>query len=319
MPVTSLIVEASPRRRLWLEERIRGIGLFDRIQFCNDWAEAGRRLQEGGVDSLIADGESLAGNGLRGLATLNRLEEASSVPTLVFVSEADQGGRLRALENGAWDCLDHATPKAEIAARLRRHLENRRRIEELRQVREVLSREASTDALTGLFNRRHFQAALEAETARSSRHRESFALLMVDIDHFKRINDCCGHTAGDAVLRAVAGAIGAAVRRYDTLCRFGGEEFVLLMPKANQSNALRVAGRIARQVAALTQLFPGLPGGLTVSIGVSHFTGSPGTTPERLIEEADAALYLAKRQGRNRVELYSSELPLRSTPSQQVA
>jgi two-component system cell cycle response regulator len=319
MSATCLIVETSPRRRLALEERARKSSIFGHILFCNDWQEATRHLQERHVDILFACGESLAEDSYHGLGALSRLEKASSVPIAAFFPEDDLVERLSALENGVWDCLDYTTPAPEVSARLHRHLENHRRIEELLHVRAILTQEACTDVLTGVFNRRHFNEALEAETARSLRSREPFALLMVDIDHFKRINDTCGHSTGDTVLRAVAGAIGGAVRSYDTLCRFGGEEFALLMPKASAANALQVAKRVAQKVAALASKFPKLPCQLTVSIGISHSPASPAAKPEQLIEEADAALYRAKEKGRNRTEIYSSDIPLPGTPSEQVA
>ncbi|AGC44768.1 HAMP domain/GAF domain/GGDEF domain-containing protein [Myxococcus stipitatus DSM 14675] len=158
-----------------------------------------------------------------------------------------------------------------------------------------------TDPLTGVPNRRHLFQRMELELARAQRFGTPLALLMVDVDHFKRLNDLAGHRVGDETLRRVCDILRAKVRKVDTLARYGGEEFVILLPQATKHDAVEVAEKLRRAVAdtvVLTQ--PGLPGGhVTVSVGVAHYP-TDTTSQEGLVDSADAALYCSKRTGRNR-------------------
>ncbi|MFY2561628.1 diguanylate cyclase [Corallococcus terminator] len=158
-----------------------------------------------------------------------------------------------------------------------------------------------TDPLTGVPNRRHLFQRMELELARAQRFGTPLGLLMVDVDHFKRLNDLAGHRAGDETLRRVCDILRTRVRKVDTLARYGGEEFVLLLPHTTKQDAVEVAEKLRRAVAETIVLSqPGLPGGhVTVSVGVSHFP-TDANTQEGLVDSADAALYCSKRTGRNR-------------------
>ena len=171
---------------------------------------------------------------------------------------------------------------------------------------EGLIRFAFTDYLTGLKTRGYFEQQLELEIARSERHRQPFALVMVDIDWFKPLNDRYGHHAGDQVLRDVAALLMKDMRDLDTVARYGGEEFVIILPETTESEAQFVAQRLRRAVEQ-SRFFAGSPRAverLTISLGVAMY-GADGAFRQQLIENADAALYAAKNQGRNRVVLYS--------------
>jgi diguanylate cyclase (GGDEF)-like protein len=169
----------------------------------------------------------------------------------------------------------------------------------LREGREELERLSATDPLTGLYNRRRMMEALENEVRRSRRLRHNFAVLMGDVDNFKRYNDAHGHPAGDEVLKRVAAILQKATRDVDLVARYGGEEFFVLMPETEGDGAADVADRVRGFLAAEK-----LPGGdtVTLSFGVAEFPVQ-GDTPETLIAVADAALYQAKREGRDRVVL----------------
>ncbi len=191
----------------------------------------------------------------------------------------------------------------------RQHAEIARDITEVMQLGlshvghlETLARRASTDGLTGLPNRRSFLQALEAELARLD-GRHPLAVIMMDIDHFKRINDTCGHPFGDEVLRKVSSVLGKAVRRGDGIGRYGGEEFVLFLPMADPVKAVEGAERFRRMVGKTRFLHEGKEIAVTASFGLSCAPGH-GRTPEELIKKADEALYLSKERGRNRVTLY---------------
>jgi diguanylate cyclase (GGDEF)-like protein len=176
--------------------------------------------------------------------------------------------------------------------------------EMLRERTRELGHLATVDGLTALFNRRYFEMRLEQEIQRQRRQQDELALLMIDLDNFKSLNDSQGHLVGDRVLREVADILRRAVRIFDVCGRYGGEEFAILMPGANAPTALRVAERIRRQVEQ--HFASGLRSGAaicpTVSLGVA--TATPATTRETLIAHADAALFQAKREGKNAVCLH---------------
>jgi len=168
------------------------------------------------------------------------------------------------------------------------------------RLRENLRLQASRDALTGLLNRRFAEEAFERELSRCGRRGKPVAVLMIDVDHFKAFNDRFGHAAGDFVLRRVASALADGLRHEDVVCRYGGEEFLALLPEADERIALECAERARTRVDALALQYEGVPlGRLAVSIGVALFP-THGAEPEALIRCADRALYEAKRAGRNR-------------------
>lgn len=165
-----------------------------------------------------------------------------------------------------------------------------------------LSDDALTDELTGLKNLRYFRARLQEEHAAWQRDGTPLSLLMIDLDHFKRVNDRYGHPVGDLLLKRVAGAIASVARRGETAARVGGEEFALLLPGAAGDDAFAAAERVRAAVAAV-RLYPSSRGSLitvAVSVGCASAADLGGLTPEELYGAADSALYAAKRQGRDR-------------------
>ena len=176
---------------------------------------------------------------------------------------------------------------------------NSERLEaELRAARHDIELLARTDSLTGLWNRRHFEDTVETEIERARRYGTPLSLLTLDADHFKRINDSHGHHVGDDVLREIARLLGLQIRRSDLLCRWGGEEFMVLVPETDGDRAAAMAEKIRERVAA--HEFDGV-GRVTVSIGVGQ--AGPHETADAWLRRVDAALYEAKLQGRNRVVL----------------
>jgi len=193
----------------------------------------------------------------------------------------------------------------EAEGALRDHLEAELALQSANQANAQLACEvrnleelASTDRLTGAWNRRHFETALEGEIHRALRFGHPLSLVMFDIDHFKRVNDDFGHQAGDRVLTEFAACIRSGLRKSDSLTRWGGEEFIVLMPNTPRSAAGTAAERFRKMVAA--QDFPPV-GTLTASFGVAQFIGDESI--EDLLGRVDAAVYCAKDAGRNRVEV----------------
>ena len=175
---------------------------------------------------------------------------------------------------------------------------------DLAHYRKVLSQQARTDPLTGLHNRLKLAEDLEQLHARSQRYAEVYCLAMCDVDNFKSYNDIYGHQAGDLALRAVAAALVGAARKSDGVYRYGGEEFLLVLPNQSQLGAKAFMERALVSVRDLELAHSGDPRGqLTLSAGIAAYSADHQADTETLLGEADAALYAAKAAGRNRVEL----------------
>jgi diguanylate cyclase (GGDEF)-like protein len=172
--------------------------------------------------------------------------------------------------------------------------------ETLREKNEALERLSVTDALTGLYNRRHLMETLTNEVSRSRRHKRSFGILMIDVDRFKKYNDTYGHQAGDDVLARVGVVLKESTRDVDCAARYGGEEFLVMLAEADLEGSVEVAERIRERLAQEKFGSPDKEVAVTLSIGVAKFP-EDGDTPEAVTATADAALYQAKRKGRNRV------------------
>jgi len=175
-------------------------------------------------------------------------------------------------------------------------------VRELRDEVKHLGREVRTDALTGLFNYRHFSDLLDLEVERAKRSGLPLALIIVDLDHFKRLNDGFGHEAGNLALRRVADELRLGVRKIDTVCRYGGEELVILLPGARLPMAVRVAERLRSGIEQLALEWQGETMRVTASLGVAVLPSSGASDGASLVRAADELLYQAKAQGRNRVE-----------------
>jgi diguanylate cyclase (GGDEF)-like protein len=171
------------------------------------------------------------------------------------------------------------------------------------RLRETLRVQSVRDPLTGLFNRRYMEESLERELRRSARHRRSLGVLLLDLDHFKTFNDTFGHGAGDILLRELGHFLQGNVRGEDISCRYGGEEFALILPDAPLDSTLQRAEQLREQVRQLQVTHHGRAlGAVSVSIGVAVYP-QHGASAEELLAAADRALYQAKAGGRNRVEL----------------
>jgi|SRR5580658_171975 diguanylate cyclase (GGDEF)-like protein/PAS domain S-box-containing protein len=173
------------------------------------------------------------------------------------------------------------------------------------KLRAALRTQSVRDALTGLYNRRYLEEVLDREVRRASRAAQSLGILMIDLDHFKSFNDSYGHDAGDAVLREIAMSLTRGIRAEDFVCRFGGEEFVVILPTADLAASRVRAERLRSKTKELTILHQGKSMGMiTISVGVAAFP-EHGTSPKELMAAADAALYQAKRGGRDQVVVAS--------------
>jgi len=181
---------------------------------------------------------------------------------------------------------------------------------ELERARHQVDVLATHDDLTGVHNRRHFMAVVQREWDRARRYNAAGAILLIDADHFKRVNDVHGHLCGDELLRCIAKAVSGLLRQADVLARFGGEELIVFLPHTDPLGALDVAERIREHVQALSVQWNGVPVSTTVSVGVAPLRKELPTL-DWMIHEADTALYAAKADGRNCVRT----LPFERSPS----
>jgi diguanylate cyclase (GGDEF)-like protein len=173
---------------------------------------------------------------------------------------------------------------------------------ELEKVREEVHALAITDELTGIFNRRHFMKLAEGELERAKRYRHHLSMMIFDIDNFKRVNDHYGHLCGDAVLRELSVACRTILRQCDIFARFGGEEFIIMFPETDRTSAIQVANRLCQLVANLVIEHKSVQIQVTISVGVTT-NNSTLDTLDDLLNQADKALYQAKRLGKNRLEI----------------
>ena len=256
----------------------------------------------GPVDLMIVNISSAEFDGLRLVAQMRSTDRVRRIPILAVVDPADRSRLLKALELGVNDILLRPVDSEELEARARTQIKRKRYADFLKQKLDYSLEMAVTDALTGLHNRRYMAGQLQALMSRAGHGGDPVAVLVLDIDHFKLVNDGFGHDAGDEVLREFAVRLATNVRAIDLPCRLGGEEFVVVMPGASLEDAVQVADRIRRDVGA--QPFPIMGGTealtVTVSVGVAASTG-PADTPDALLKRADEGVYEAKARGRNQV------------------
>ena len=241
-------------------------------------------------------------DGLRLCSQIRSLERTRNVPILA-IAEPDNNARLlRGLEIGVNDYLMRPIDKNEMLARVRTQIKKKRYTERLRDNVQASIEMAITDALTGLHNRRYMETHLSSLAEQAVSRGKPLSVLVLDIDFFKSINDGHGHDAGDDVLREFALRIRKSIRNIDLACRYGGEEFVIVMPETDMAVATMVAERLRRAIAG--EPFPIQQGmqllDVTLSIGIAAI-GGPGDTAAAMLKRADTALYRAKRDGRNRV------------------
>ena len=256
----------------------------------------------GPVDLMIVNVSASDFDGLRFVAQARSTEASRRVPILAVVDPADRPRLINALELGVNDILPKPVDPEELDARARSQIKRKRYADFLKQKLDYSLEMAVTDALTGLHNRRYMAGQLQALMSRAGQGGDPVAALVMDIDHFKAVNDGFGHDAGDEVLREFAVRLATNVRAIDLPCRLGGEEFVVVMPGASLEDATKVADRIRRDVAS--QPFPIMGGAesltITVSVGVACSTGA-ADTPDALLKRADEGVYEAKSRGRNQV------------------
>ena len=235
-------------------------------------------------------------------------KDTKAIPIIMLTARGTTMDKVTGLKAGADDYLSKPFSEIELNARIYASLrtkalqdELKEKNRELEEVMEKLKTLAVTDPLTDIYNRRYFWNVLEKEFDRSVRFRTPLSCLMIDVDYFKNINDEYGHHAGDIVLKELAQLVMTCLRKVDTVARWGGEEFIVLLPETDKESALNAARRILE--ATSSHSFSGITKKITVSIGSATLSESALDTPEKIIHASDTALYAAKSNGRNRIDV----------------
>lgn len=294
-----LLIEDRPETVSWF---ISALGRDNSLIVLDAFEDALTCVRDGNFDLLVVSLGLRGFDGLRLCSQLRSLPEGRNIPILVVVSEGDRRKLHQALEMGVNDYLARPVDRNELVARVRTQLRKKRYADRLRQNVHLSVEMAFTDQLTGLHNRRYMARHLQTLLASAASTGKNLAFLIMDIDHFKAVNDSYGHDVGDEVLHEFANRISADVRVVDLACRYGGEEFVVIMPETDASVACSVAERLRLNVETMPFPISCAPGELniTISVGIAASEGSYDTA-EALLRRADQALYRAKRDGRNRV------------------
>ncbi len=259
--------------------------------------EALSRLAAEHVDLVFLD-LNLRGGG-SGMSLLKRMQaQRLDLPVIVVTGASDEGRAADAMKSGAYDYIPKDSLTAELLQGSIRNALKRHSLEtERAQMVETLTELTVTDELTGLANRRYLARKLDEEVARAGRTGDPFALLMIDLDHFKGVNDQYGHQVGDEVLTRCAGALQGNVRKTDFVARYGGEEFCVVLVATPAGGALHIAEKVRNVVKVLP------PPAVTISIGVASWKSR--TSAEDMVARADKALYQAKAQGRDCVVVFN--------------
>ena len=271
---------------------------------ARDGEEAWEMLQtDARIELVITDVQMprLTGQQLLKLIRLSAETRIRSLPVIVMTTAEDSAEKHLAFLNGANDFLNKPVDSLELQARVNVHHRFARIIRELEESKKALAEQATTDSLTKLKNRRSFYAQAEQNLIACRRYGKDMSLLLLDIDHFKKVNDTFGHHAGDEVLVKVAELLVLMMRGVDAVARFGGEEFAVLLPETNRLGAAVLGERIRsaiekEQIKVDNRLIP-----VTVSIGIATLAAEEVESIDQLLNIADRRMYLAKNGGRNRI------------------
>lgn len=301
MAHTLLIIDDSAVIRHLIRDAVEQSGLFTSFLEAANGAEGIAVLSSSPVDVVLCDLEMPGMDGLELLALMNAEETLREIPVILLTGNESHTEKIRCLGEGASDYVTKPFHPGELVARLRVQLKIKTLQDSLREGNRLLEHLSTIDPLTGLANRRFFMDRLQSAVVQSQRTGNPLGLVMIDLDHFKHVNDTYGHQGGDQVLREVAELLRQQMRSSDLAARFGGEEFTIILPETDLSASCGVAERLREEVERHLFGPPAASAKLTASFGVATSAGGDDFVAEALIRNADASLYRAKSLGRNRV------------------
>jgi diguanylate cyclase (GGDEF)-like protein len=300
-----LLVKKEKSQRRKMREALKEGSTPYRIYEADTLRQGLRILSREKIDLIIYDDPAFPSprTNLSPLSSFVDQKAAREIPLLLIGSPHDAVQKQKALDNGAWDYLTRPYRIEDLVLRAEVLLRIKTTQDKLKQRIRQLERLSIIDPLTGLYNRKYLKEFLQREIRRAERQNGQIFCMMMDVDHFKRINDDLGHLNGDRVLQEIGTILRELLRGYDFAARYGGDEFTIVLPqRMEEKTALEVAERIRRTIAGhLFGLRKGKKGGtqFTVSIGLAMFPSPGSDTEEALIAAADDALYEAKRSGKN--------------------
>lgn len=305
---TILLVDDSDTTRRQIKKILEEAEIFDLFLEAEDGAKGFKTLTEigNGIDVVVCDVNMPVMDGYNFLRMVRAKDELKHIPVIMVTSATDVDEIVKAFDLGANDYITKPLTPSILKVRLNNMLRIKQLQDQLMMQKDLMEVMASTDPLTQIPNIRYFRQWLDNEFARSTRYGNDLTLIMIDIDHFKRINDTYGHPQGDTVLREMAVILKQEMRKIDIVARYGGEEFVIALPQTGCEGGIVAAMRVKERVEK--HRFRGFkdPVTITVSLGVCCLIDNADADPQKLINEADQALYRAKRSGRNRVEAASN-------------
>lgn len=294
--INILLIEDDPGDMFLIAEMLSGAGNDFHLEQAERLSSGLERIAGGGLDIILLDMNLPDSSGIDTLIRV--LKAPTDMPIIVLTGLADEDFGTKAVKSGAQDYLVKGEIDSRILKRAISYSIERHKLESaLKQANEQLSLQATTDTLTGVFNRLKFNELLDAEIKRAMRYRAPLSLVMFDLDNFKKINDTYGHSIGDHVLKETARLIAGQIRAQDFFARWGGEEFMVLVPNTDLERTL-----------ILTEKLRGLVEGfdfgdnlrVTASFGIARYADNE--TADSFAGRVDEALYKAKNNGRNRVE-----------------
>jgi len=280
------------------------LGSYYRILHASDGEEAWRMLEENPDIALVITDINMPNmTGHQLLVKIRRSDgdHHRNLPVIVMTTADDNVDRNLAFLNGANDFITKPIDEMEMQARVNVHYRLARTIRELESSKKALAQQALTDSLTRLKNRRAFFENGARALAMAQRYVSDLSVILLDIDHFKRINDNYGHQVGDEALVVVANILTELTRTVDTVARIGGEEFAILLPDTNLLGTAVLAERIRKAIEREQFIVTDKIVQITVSIGIASLSADPAQSVDQMLAVADNRLYLAKEKGRNRI------------------
>jgi two-component system cell cycle response regulator len=300
---TILIVEDNKIDAKLLQRYLHGEPY--QIKFASDGEKAISRSQQERIDVILLDLLLPGKSGFEVCSTLKEMENTQNIQIVAITGLSDLESKLKGIELGVDDYLIKPVNMHILRTRVKSLVKKKALLDRLCDKYEMAVHSAITDKLTGLYNRRYFDHFLDFEIKRSSRQNASLALLMIDIDNFKQINDTFGHLFGDKILNKLGDIVKSIIRETDLAARYGGEEFSIVMSNTGLEEAAEIAERMRKAISAYNFDIKELP--TTVSIGIALYP-LDSTSLQDLISNADRALYRAKHEGKNQVCVYSNSL-----------
>jgi len=267
----------------------------------NDPNDAIQFIEEHHIDIVLLDVVRNDINGYKVLEYLMSMENIRNIPVIVMSEINDAKEVKRALDNGALDYIRKPFDVIELVSRIESALRAKQRV-------DLLNELAQRDGLTQLYNRHYFNQIIEKFILSKNEYQNGVSLVMIDLDYFKSVNDKFGHIKGDEVLVSVANAFDKSTKAGDILCRYGGEEFCIILPDVNTDRAYLIAERVRENVSKIEFNFNDERQKVTISCGISHTDGTDNKTSQEFINETDTALYMAKDMGRNQTVVYQPQM-----------